>query len=483
MYRIAIRFDGVIMVFSSSIFLFFFLPLVILGYYLLKENYRLYFLLLASLFFYAWGGGIRYLLVMLLSIAINYFFGLFIQTSIAKDKSILAKVLLVFSVACNLGILFYFKYLDFTLSTINLIFNSSFTLRNIVLPIGISFFTFQGMSYVIDLYRQKVSVQKNPAKLAFYISFFPQLIAGPIVRYIDIETQINNRTESVEKFVSGAQRFIIGLSKKVIIANNIGQIPDMIFAIPAAENTVATAWLGVICYTFQIYFDFSGYSDMAIGLGRMFGFEFLENFNYPYISKTITEFWRRWHISLSSWFRDYVYIPLGGNRKGNVYVNLLIVFILTGFWHGANFQFIAWGLWHGSFLIIERLLGGREARNKKVIPLRYATTMLIVVIGWVFFRSPGLRYAFKFLGVMFGLVKPENALFDVLFYLNPKIIFLLCLSAAASTPVLKLAGSFFKIQDSPAMKKIASPLIIALFFVCIVFVVASSYNPFIYFRF
>jgi alginate O-acetyltransferase complex protein AlgI len=470
------------MVFSSSIFLFFFLPLVITGYYLLKDDYRLYFLLLASLFFYAWGEG-RYVLIMLVSIAINYGFGLFIHTSIAAQKKILAKVLLVFAVACNLGVLFYFKYFDFTLNTVNIVFNTGLALRNIVLPIGISFFTFQGMSYVIDLYWQKVDVQKNPAKLAFYISFFPQLIAGPIVRYIDIEAQICNRTESVEKFVAGAQRFVIGLAKKVIIANNMGYVADLVFANPAVENTAATAWLGVICYAFQIYFDFSGYSDMAIGLGRMFGFEFLENFNYPYISKTVTEFWRRWHISLSSWFRDYVYIPLGGNRKGNVYVNLLIVFVLTGFWHGANFQFIAWGLWHGFFLIIERLFGERKAQNKKIIPLRYAMTMLIVVIGWVFFRSPGLRYAFKFLGIMFGVVQSENAGFIVKFYLSPKVIFLLCLAAAASTPVLNLSSDFFKAHNTVILKCIVPALVLVLFFVCMVFVTSSSYNPFIYFRF
>jgi alginate O-acetyltransferase complex protein AlgI len=470
------------MVFSSSIFLFFFLPLVITGYYLLKENYRLYFLLLASLFFYAWGEP-RYVLVMLLSIAINYTFGLFIYTSIAAHKKIIAKVLLALSVACNLGILFYFKYLNFTINTVNRFFNTGFTFHDIVLPIGISFFTFQGMSYVIDLYWQKVNVQRNPAKLAFYISFFPQLIAGPIVRYIDIEAQIYYRAESVDKFVSGAQRFIIGLTKKVIIANNMGYVADLVFANPAVENTAATAWLGVICYAFQIYFDFSGYSDMAIGLGRMFGFEFLENFNYPYISKTITEFWRRWHISLSSWFRDYVYIPLGGNKKGNVYVNLLIVFVLTGFWHGAHFQFLAWGLWHGLFLIIERLFGMREVQSKKIIPLRYAMTMLIVVIGWVFFRSPGLRYALSYLGIMFGIVQPENVGFTVWYYLSLKVIFLLSLASAASTPVLRLAGNFFKIQDNVTLRKVTSALFIVLFFMCIVIVVSSSYNPFIYFRF
>jgi len=471
------------MVFSSSIFLFFFLPLVIAGYFLVWENHRLYFLLFASLFFYAWGEP-KYVLVMLLSIAINYTFGLFIHTSIsAPPKKIPAKILLILAVTCNLGILFYFKYLDFTLNTINRVFNTGLALRNIVLPIGISFFTFQGMSYVIDLYLQKVKVQKDPVKLAFYISFFPQLIAGPIVRYIDIEKQIYERTESVEKFVSGTRRFIIGLAKKLVIANSMGYVTDLIFANQAMENTPATAWLGVICYAFQIYFDFSSYSDMAIGLGRMFGFEFLENFNYPYISKTITEFWRRWHISLSSWFRDYVYIPLGGNRKGNVYANLFIVFVLTGFWHGASFNFLAWGLWHGLFLVIERLFTAREVKNKYLVPLRYASTMLIVVIGWVFFRSPGLRYALSYLGIMFGIVQPENVGFTVSYYLSPKIIFMVCLAALASTPVLKQAGILFKIQNNINLQKITSALLIVLFFVCIVIVTSTSYNPFIYFRF
>ena len=268
------------MVFSSSIFLFFFLPLVIAGYYVLKENYRIYFLLLSSLFFYAWGEP-KYVLIMLLSIAINYTFGMLIDKTHANK--ILAKLLLVLAVAGNLGILFYFKYLNFALTTVNRVFHTGFALRDIIMPIGISFFTFQGMSYVIDLYWQKVSVQKNPAKLAFYISFFPQLIAGPIVRYIDIKEQINKRTVSVEKFAAGAQRFVIGLAKKVIIANTVGEVADIIFALPASEISAAIAWLGVICYSFQIFFDFSGYSDMAIGLGKMFGFEFLENFNYPYI--------------------------------------------------------------------------------------------------------------------------------------------------------------------------------------------------------
>jgi len=470
------------MVFSSSIFLFFFLPLVIIGYYLLKENYRIYFLMLASMFFYAWGEP-KYVLIMILSIVINYTFGLFIHKSISTQKKIFAKILLVFAVACNLGILFYFKYFDFSINTVNSIFKTGFALRNIVLPIGISFFTFQGMSYVIDLYWQKVSLQKNPGLLAFYISFFPQLIAGPIVRYIDIEKQIYNRSQSVEKFASGVQRFIIGLAKKLIIANNMGYVADLIFANQAVENTAVVAWLGIICYTFQIYFDFSGYSDMAIGLGKMFGFEFLENFNYPYISKTITEFWRRWHISLSSWFRDYVYIPLGGNRKGNVYANLFIVFVLTGFWHGASFNFLAWGLWHGLFLIVERLFNAREVKNNKIVPLRFVLTMLIVVVGWVFFRSPGLRYALKYIGIMFGVIKPENVGFTLQYYLSPGNIIILCLAIIASTPVLKYAGNFLKIQDNVIVKRTIPVILIVLFFVCMVIVTSTSYNPFIYFRF
>jgi len=468
------------MVFSSSIFLFFFLPLVIFGYYLLKENYRIYFLLMASLFFYAWGKP-RHVLIMLLSIVINYMFGILIDKGHANK--ILAKLLLVLAVIGNLGILFYFKYLNFTLDTANRVFNSDFALREIIMPIGISFFTFQGMSYVIDLYWRKVDVQKNPLKLAFYISFFPQLIAGPIVRYIDIKEQIDNRMVSAEKFATGAQRFVIGLAKKLIIANTLGEVVDLIFNVPVLEIAAATAWLGIICYSFQIFFDFSGYSDMAIGLGKIFGFEFLENFNYPYISKSITEFWRRWHISLSSWFRDYVYIPLGGNRKGNVYVNLFLVFVLTGFWHGANFQFLIWGLWHGFFLIIERLFGIREVKNKKIVLLRYVVTMLIVVVGWVFFRSPDLGHALTYLGVMFGLVQPGFVGFTVWYYLNPKIIIMLCLAVVASTPLLKISFNVFNTYTGIIRKLVIYVFILAVLFICIVFVTASSYNPFIYFRF
>jgi len=468
------------LLFSSSIFLFFFLPIVIIGYHLLKEGFRIYFLMLASLFFYAWGEP-KYIRVMLLSIMINYVFGLLLHICAEKKRPI-RKILLSLAVAGNLGVLFYYKYLNFTLSSLNLLFGTNLAYHHIIMPIGISFFTFQGMSYVIDLYWNKVKAQKNPALVAFYISFFPQLIAGPIVRYADIEAQIHKRSESLENFVHGAKRFIIGLSKKIIIANTVGYAADQVFANPALENTPATAWIGVICYTFQIFFDFSGYSDMAIGLGRMFGFNFLENFNYPYISKTITEFWRRWHISLSSWFRDYLYIPLGGNRTGNLYVNLLIVFAITGFWHGASFNFIVWGLWHGIFLIIERAFKLTKVQNKALVPLRWALTMLIVVVGWVFFRAEGLREALKYLGIMFGLIRPENVAFTVGYYLNTKIIMALAIAVLASIPISK-ARFFEAIRLHAAWKSVSAALCLLLFFVSIVLVVSSSYNPFIYFRF
>lgn len=466
------------MLFSSSIFLFLFLPLVIIGYKLLKEKYRMYFLMLASLFFYAWGEP-KYILVMLLSIAINYGFGLLLH---ASKQTGFRKVWLALAVVCNLGILFYFKYLNFTITSVNKLLHTGFATRDIVMPIGISFFTFQGMSYVIDLYYNKVKVQKNPAIVAFYISFFPQLIAGPIVRYIDIEDQIISRTESFEKFTDGAKRFIVGLSKKVIIANTLGYTADLVFRNPILENSAPIAWIGIICYTFQIFFDFSGYSDMAIGLGRLFGYEFLENFNYPYISKTITEFWRRWHISLSTWFRDYVYIPLGGNRKGNVYVNLAIVFIITGFWHGASFNFLLWGVWHGLFLILERAFKLTKVEKKGLVPLRYALTMLVVVIGWVFFRVEGLPDAFRYLGIMFGLVQPTYVGFTPWFYLDTKTIIMLAIAAIASIPIANtklLAG----LRRYAAWQYVTAALSVGLLLLSMVFIIASTYNPFIYFRF
>lgn len=348
------------MLFSSMLFLWLFLPVVFVSYYLIKKEYRNVLLLISSIIFYAWGG-VSYTLIMFSSIIINYIFALLIDKAIEEDNELKKKIYLSLCIVINLSILAYFKYTDFAISIINSISKKEvIQLKNIILPIGISFYTFQALSYVIDVYREHNKAQKNIINLALYISFFPQLIAGPIVKYHDIDTQITERTENLENISYGIKRFIYGLSKKVILANMFALSCDEILKQPIGDIGTALAWLAAVLYTLQIYYDFSGYSDMAIGLGHMFGFKFLENFNYPYISKSVQEFWRRWHISLSTWFKEYLYIPLGGNRKGKyfTYLNLLIVFFATGLWHGASFNFILWGLWHGFFLIIERVFLG-----------------------------------------------------------------------------------------------------------------------------
>lgn len=327
------------MVFSSVIFLFVFLPVTLIGYYLMSAKGRNIWLLVVSLFFFCWAQ-FNYLWLILFSIGINYAGAILIDN--LSDK-VVRRACLVISIIANLGLLFYFKYFNFTIDAINRIGNVSIPEKEIALPIGISFFTFQGLSYVIDVYKHKAHAQKNILKVALYIALFPQLIAGPIVRYVDIAKEIDYRTVSISDFSEGAKRFVLGFSKKILIANTMGAMVDSIWNAGVDQNTVAIAWVGAIAYMLQIYFDFSGYSDMAIGLGRMFGFHFLENFNIPYTSSSISEFWRRWHISLSSWFKDYVYIPLGGNRK-HVYLNLAIVFILTGVWHGASWHYIVWGV-------------------------------------------------------------------------------------------------------------------------------------------
>ena len=328
------------MVFSSLIFLFLFLPVVLVCYYLSGNRFRNYILLGASLFFYAWGEP-RYIYLMLFSIVINYFIGLKMDISSKSNK----KLLLLISIIFNLSLLIIFKYADFL-----------FGIKGIRLPLGISFYTFQIMSYVIDVYRKDAEVQRNIFDLALYVSLFPQLVAGPIVRYQTVVEQISIREYSLDKFADGVNRFVLGLSKKVILANQLALVADGVFIKNVANLSIVESWIGIVCYTFQIYFDFSGYSDMAIGLGKMFGFDFLENFDYPYISQSVSEFWRRWHISLGSWFRDYVYIPLGGNRvsKFRLYMNVLVVWCLTGLWHGANWTFVVWGLYYGVFLILEK---------------------------------------------------------------------------------------------------------------------------------
>ena len=468
------------MVFSSTVFLCLFLPLVLGVYYVLKLGYRNIFLLLASLLFYAWGEP-KFIFIMMLSIFINYFSGLLIEYTHNGWK----KFIFAIGILANCFILFYFKYFNFFADSLNHLGFVNIELRNIILPIGISFFTFQGMSYIIDLYMGKVEVQKNFINLALYIALFPQLVAGPIVRYKDINDQINNRQCNEGKFVIGIQRFIIGLSKKMIIANQVGMVVDSIFNLPYYQNAFFTTWLGVICYTLQVYFDFSGYSDMAIGLGKMFGFDFLENFNYPYISKSITEFWRRWHISLSSWFKDYIYIPLGGNRTGNVYFNLLIVFLVTGIWHGAAWNFIIWGLWHGLFLIIERIVKKNNINIKIPNIIKHIYTMLIVVIGWVFFRADTIEYAMGYLRIMFGLQQPYDVGFSIGYYLNKLVIVTIIIGVVSSLPIVKLIGNKMTevFKHKLTIQVLKNVYMYILFLISIMLIVTSTYNPFIYFRF
>ncbi len=466
------------MVFSSQIFIFVFLPFTLLLYYISPKILRNYILLLASLFFYIWGG-VNFLPLLLTSILINYTFGILISKF--KNNVKLSRFTLFIGVILNLSMLFYFKYYDFTINNINTIFNLSLPLKNIILPIGISFFTFQGMSYIIDVYKKPDTVNKNIFSIALYISLFPQLIAGPIVKYKDIDEQIRNRKETLEHFSYGIERFIIGLAKKVIIADVLAEI--ILWIIPYSSNSIdtATAWLGITCYTLQIFFDFSGYSDMAIGLGHMFGFSFMENFNYPYISKSITEFWRRWHISLSTWFKEYLYIPLGGNRNGKTYRNLLIVFFVTGLWHGASWNFIVWGLWHGLFLIIERLIRDKNWYKKTPSIIKWIITILIVMIGWVFFSFPYLSLALDFLAIMFGFVNNTIVTFSISYFLNFKMIIWLIAAIILSTPLIP---NIFKKYNSNKYFEIIKTIFLAiLLIICILFIVNSTYSPFIYFQF
>ncbi len=379
------------MVFSDLIFLFFFLPAVILVTKLSPRSWRNTELFLFSLLFYAWGEPV-YVLLMLTVILVNYLAGLLVAAFPAETRWRERRLALVLAIALNLGILGYFKYTGFFLESMNRLFRSHFPVPEIVLPIGISFYIFQSMSYVIDVYRYQVDPQYNPLLFGTYVSLFPQLIAGPIVRYKDVASQLDFRAGSVEQFSSGVRRFLVGAAKKVLIANNIGLLWDTFSAMPAGELTVLGSWIGILGFSLQIYFDFSGYSDMAIGLGRMLGFEFRENFDYPYISQSVTEFWRRWHISLGTWFRDYVYIPLGGNRRGlaRQFLNILIVWALTGFWHGANWTFLLWGLYYAVFLILEKafLLRWLEKLPRFV---RHVYAVLVAVCGWVLFQLDSVR--------------------------------------------------------------------------------------------
>lgn len=468
------------MLFSSIVFLFSFLPAVMILYYLLPVRFRNVILLLASLVFYAWGEPV-YLFLMLLSILFNYFSGLDIARNLQDKRA--AKRSLVFNLIINLAVLGFFKYEGFVLDTLNGILPVHISYHALPLPIGISFYTFQILSYIIDIYRGNVKVQTNLPNFALYVTMFPQLIAGPIVQYADVDEQLASREVSRTKFGEGSMYFIRGLAKKVLLANTSGMIFTEVSGLAKGNVAVMTAWLGAFAYMFQIYFDFSGYSDMAIGLGKMFGFEFNMNFNYPYVSKSITEFWRRWHISLSSWFRDYVYIPLGGNRVSKIkhIRNLLIVWFLTGLWHGAAWNFVAWGLYYGVILIIEKyLLSPVLDRLPDVV--RHIYSIVLVVIGWVLFFSSSFGQAADYIRVMFGAGAHGFADRESMYLLTSNLILWLIL-IFGSTPLVH-----FRYEHMLRSKKwnttiINSVVYAALFIVCIAYLVTETYNPFLYFRF
>ncbi|RYM34749.1 MBOAT family protein [Brumimicrobium glaciale] len=473
------------MLFNSIVFLFAFLPLLLILYYLTPKKYRNYTILLASLLFYAWGG-VSYTLILIGSILVNYLF----VKQIEKNNS-LKKTWLIIGLIVNILIIVLFKYLDFLIDNINIVgtaINSDYSaipFQNIVLPLGISFFTFQQMSLIWDVYRNENTEKTTLSNIALYISLFPQLIAGPIVRYNDIVGQIKHRVSSFPLFRSGIQRFVLGLFKKVIIANTCGELADNIFNSSFDSLDTPTAWLGIIAYSLQIYFDFSGYSDMAIGLGRMFGFKILENFNFPYISKSIQEFWRRWHISLSTWFRDYVYIPLGGNRGGpyKTYFNLITVFFLTGIWHGATWSFVIWGLFHGFFLIMERL-GFKTILDKLPKGIQWFYTILVVMIGWVLFRVEVFSDALDYIATLFSFQLSENMNF--LTYLNNERILILLLAILSSSLFFLKIKEFLikrKLFQKFAFQSFMDFGVVALLLICIIYINSGSYSPFIYFRF
>ncbi len=465
------------MVFSSISFLYYFLPCVLVIYFVTPTKYKNVILLLSSLLFYFYGEPV-YILVMILSILSAYIHGILMNKYKSKKK-----IFLTTSVIISLSTLILFKYSDFLISNINNIFNSKLALLNLALPIGISFYTFQILSYLIDVYNEKVPAQKNFIKLATYISLFPQLVAGPIVRYIDIEKELNSRTHNFEKFSIGVERFVIGLSKKVLIANNLGKLCEIF--LQSNEKSIAFYWIYAIAFCLQIYFDFSAYSDMAIGLGKMFGFNFLENFNYPYISKSITEFWRRWHISLGTWFKDYVYIPLGGNRVGKLKLirNILVVWMLTGLWHGANWTFITWGILFGVLLIIEKtfLL---KLLDKLPKILQHIYVLFIVMISFIIFNANDITQALTDITGLFGMNGEEFINKFTIYYLKSYFV-ILVIAIIGATPCFKNIIKILK-QNNKLEKLInlCEPMfaIMLLLFVTS-YLVDNSYNPFLYFRF
>ena len=459
------------MVFSSLTFLFAYLPVVMLVYFISPLKYRNFILLLVSLFFYGWGEPI-YIFIMIASIVVNWIFAFPINKYRDTNKN-KAKIWLILCIVFNLSLLGFFKYWDFLAEFIPFI-----KPVGVSLPIGISFYTFQTMSYPIDLYRKETHIQNSLVNFGAYVSMFPQLIAGPIVRYVDIEKQLNNHPVTETRFYEGIQRFIIGLSKKVLLANNTGKVFEEISRLTISNQSVVSAWIGIIAYAFQIYFDFSGYSDMAIGLGKMLGFEFPENFNYPYIAESITDFWRRWHMTLGTWFREYVYIPLGGNRVTTAkhIRNLLIVWGLTGVWHGAGINFLLWGLYYGVLLIIEKYLIGGFLKKHKVIG--HTFTLIAVVIGWMLFANTSFASLGQYFCMMFGIGKVSFFNATAGYFLRTSIV-LLVLGVLFSTPIMHQLGE----QIFVRYPKVSAAVRVFLFLLCIAALVYQTYNPFLYFRF
>lgn len=468
------------MVFSSMTFLCVFLPVVFLLYYLLPSLcIKNGLLIIASLLFYAYGEPV-YVLLMLFSIVMNYVFG----RMLATESTGIRRMVVAVAVIVNLGLLFVFKYADMFLKTVNAIGHSDFPMADLALPVGISFFTFQALSYVIDVYRGEARMTRNLFDVMLYVSFFPQLIAGPIVKYHDIQDQIWNRKPDVKEIAEGMRRFTIGLAKKVLIANTMASAADALFSVQMDEINILSAWIAALAYLFQIYFDFSGYSDMAIGMGHMFGFSFRENFNYPYISGSIQEFWRRWHISLSTWFKEYLYIPLGGNRKGKARtcINKLIVFFSTGLWHGANWTFVVWGLWHGLFILLEELIPIRKLPDV----LRHIYALLIVTTGFVMFRADTLTQGVAMIGKMFtGWSFTASQMQTLLGQLTPLFLIMLVLAVMGSIPILPKLTEWVKADGtrSRVLEPVSYVCSILLLLLSIMSLSSGTYNPFIYFRF
>ena len=464
------------MVFSTPLFLFYYLTLVLLVYYVTPARLRNFILLLASLFFYYWGEQ-RYTLIMVLSIAIDYTHGLMVHRCKLKGNIRGAKLAVASSVIFNLAILFFFKYWDFAARSLQATGLGIMPVLNISLPIGISFYTFQTMSYTIDVYRDDSKVQKNIIHFGAFVTLFPQLIAGPIIKYKDLDHQLAQRNHGIDRFASGVCRFLVGLSKKLLLANNLGQLWDVFKRTPAEDLTIMGAWLGILAFAFQIYFDFSGYSDMAIGLGRMFGFEFMENFNYPYISKSITEFWRRWHISLSTWFREYLYIPLGGNRcsRNRWLLNLLIVWAATGIWHGASWNYLFWGLYFFCVLVLEKLLLGKWLKNLPSV-LQHLYVTVLVLISWTIFALEDPNQLGCYLLSMSGASGVTLLNGETCYHLR-NFLPIFIIAAIGSTPLPA------KLWNRYSNRMLRILLLIAGLIICTAYVVASTYNPFLYFRF